>query len=59
MNNDYIDYTYEDPYAVQPERLRPGRINLPQKKPTKMVVPKNRIVKQQGNCYHVIQGLKI
>jgi len=22
MNEDYLDYTYEDPYAVQPERLR-------------------------------------
>ncbi len=68
MNSDYLDYTYEDPYAVQLERLRPGRFNLPPKVPPKvppkmspkvspkvvspkMVVPKNKIVKQQGTCY--------
>jgi hypothetical protein len=51
MNEDYLDYTYEDPYAVQPERLRPGRINLPPKEPPKIEVPQNRIVKQQGTFY--------
>jgi len=55
MNEDYLDYTYEDPYAAQPERLRPGRINLPPKVPPKvspkMEVPQNRIVKQQGTFY--------
>ncbi len=59
MNDDYLDYTYEDPYAVQPERLRPGRHNMPPKVPPKgtpkvppkMVVPKNRIVQQEGTFY--------
>jgi hypothetical protein len=59
MYENYIDYTYEDPYAVQPERLRPGRINLPQTKPPKMFVPQNRNVKKKGKCCHVLQEFKI
>jgi hypothetical protein len=71
MNDDYLDYTYEDPYAVQPERLRPGRINLPPKVPPKvppkmspkgspkMVVPQNKIVKQQGtfNIHSMLKNM--